>query len=209
MPPVAVEIRERVRRRLLEGELEPGQWVNMSELTRQLGVSATPVREALISLAGEGFLRAEHGRGFIAASLDPHEVRALYPVIWMLETSALREAPPRPTDLPRLRKLNADLARRTEDAWGAIEADNRWHRALLSRLYNPVLRETLDELKARAARYEYAWMRESGRVDLSVEQHERIVSAIDRCEIEVASDTLRANWEVGAQELLAWLEGAP
>ncbi|MEM6570130.1 MAG: GntR family transcriptional regulator, partial [Planctomycetota bacterium] len=79
-----------LRSRLLRGDLAPGHRVNETAIAAELGVSQTPVREALLLLERERFLDSAPGRGFTVRPLDPDEVREIYPVLGNLEAFALR-----------------------------------------------------------------------------------------------------------------------
>lgn len=79
-----------VRRMAITYELKPGERINEGELSRQLGVSRTPLREALNRLSIEGFLSFEPGKGFFCRRLDVKNVFDLYETRKVLETSALK-----------------------------------------------------------------------------------------------------------------------
>ena len=96
------EVRAAVLERLVSGQLAPGARVNETNLARELGVSATPVREALLSLEAQRFLRSTPGKGFAVAPLDAAEVHDIYSVLAVLDTQALRLAGPRGARLEEL-----------------------------------------------------------------------------------------------------------
>ena len=203
-------IRDQVRRVLLDGMLKgdpaPGSAINESELSQELGVSRTPLREALLSLVGEGFLHATPGKGFCVLPLSAKEVEELYPVIAALEVLALRSsAAPTAADLKRLAAINQDLEGVQNDAEAALEADDRWHEALLARCDNRRLLETIRGLKYHAQRYESAYMRHSGKIIQSVAQHRAILKSLREGNLDDASRGLEANWRISQEFLLPWL----
>ena len=81
-------LREQVHRaivgRILREDLAPGARISDSVLAQELGVSRTPVREALLRLEREGFLDVDVGRGFFVKPLSAGEVREVYPILWTL-----------------------------------------------------------------------------------------------------------------------------
>ena len=81
---------EEIRRLILEGNLAPGGPIVESGLAADLGVSRTPLREALHSLEREGLVTSEPGRGFLVAQLVAREAQELYPLRALLEPLALR-----------------------------------------------------------------------------------------------------------------------
>jgi len=209
-PIVRVPIRSEVRRMLLEGMLRgdpaPGSSINESELSALLGVSRTPLREALLSLVGEGFLRATPGKGFFVLPLSVKEAEEIYPILAALESLALRSSPPPSAiEIRRLVELNQKLAAERDNWATALNADESWHEALLSRCGNERLRETIRALKYHAQRYESAYMRHSGTLIQSVAQHRAILRALRGGDIEAAARLLEANWKISQEFLLPWL----
>ena len=209
-PIVRVPIRSQVRRLLLEGmrrgDPAPGTSINESELSGLLGVSRTPLREALLNLAGEGFLGAAPGKGFYVLPLSAKEVEDLYPIIAALERLALvTSPPPAKADLKRLAEINQELESVRDDWEAALRADERWHEGLLRRCDNRRLLETIRGLKFHAQRYEAAYMRHSGRIIRSVEQHRAILRALRDEDLGSAARLLDANWKISQDFLLPWL----
>ena len=193
------ETRDAVRARILDGRLPPGANVIERDLSVSLGVSRTPLREALLGLQAEGFLRLEPQRGFFVAPLGVAEARELYPLIGTLEALALKRG--RPTDLDPLAAINADF-RGARDQPHAVRADRAWHEALIARCGAPRTAAILEPLRAAASRYEYRFF--SGRAAIleSARQHDAIVQALRRRRYAAAASFLQENWEQG----LLWVE---
>src|SRR5262245_11264637 len=87
--PLREQIREELLRRLDRGDFTAGTDVNEATLAVELGVSRTPLREALITLAGEGVLESNQGRGFSFAPVSRKEFRELCEIVAALEALAL------------------------------------------------------------------------------------------------------------------------
>lgn len=202
-------LREGIRRRLVDsivaGTLGPGDRIRLSETAEAIGVSMTPLRESLVQLEREGFVRSDPGRGYAVPELDPEEVRQLYPLVWTLEVLALRSAPPAADTVNELERLNERFAAQDEPE-AAARLDRAWHRTLLAGCGNELLLELLSVLKARAARYELAYMRETGNVGMSADQHARIAEDLRAGDLDAAAATLEENWRIGPEVLLPWLE---
>ena len=93
---------------ILDGRLPAGERINEVRLAAQLGVSRTPLREALARLANEGALRDEPRRGYFVKPLTGEEVRAIYPIRAILDPAALRLAGiPAPARWPAARAERA------------------------------------------------------------------------------------------------------
>ena len=204
--PLRSEIRRVVLDRILDGSIAPGTSINESELSGSLGVSRTPLREALLGLEREGFLTTEARRGFFVLPLTLRDAEELYPILWTLEAAALAAS----TTLPReriveLRAINQELKRAGKNPVEALRLDRLWHDTLLRECGNARLLALIEILKDQASRYELAYMQGSGRVILSAEQHEDIVRALEKGEIAAARSELERNWRVSLEFLTPWL----
>jgi len=191
-PPIErAPLRREVRRLLLEaivrGDLAPSEGINEADLSARLGVSRTPLREALLALTQEGFLTATPGRGFTVRPLRLEDAEALYPILWTLEGLAVRASWPFPPErLRELEQANRRLETARDDAAIALARDREWHSILLAGCPNPMLLTMIENLKDHAARFEDAYMRHAGQVITSVSQHRAIQSAIRRRELDAA-----------------------
>ena len=202
--PLRSEVRRLLLERLLRGEPAPGAGIHEADLAAELGVSRTPLREALLALEWEGFLRTDPGRGFFVQPLTAREAEEIYPILWTLEGLALRDEGAK-ARLPELERLNTRLAAGKGDPDAALRLDGHWHHVLLEACANRSLLETIAALKNRAYRYEYLYMRDSGRVITSVTQHSAIVTALEQGDRDEAVRRLEANWRVSLEFLRPWL----
>jgi DNA-binding GntR family transcriptional regulator len=207
-----VPLRDQVHRalvaRILRDDLRPGARLSDSVLAGELGVSRTPVREALVRLEREGFLAADVGRGFFVKPLSAREVREVYPILWTLETLALRTAPP-PTRarLADLERNNREMAAAGDDPERRIDLDMAWHRTLLEGCENEQLLAMIGTLKSVIRRYEYAYMQQAGLIPVSTATHEEIARAVMAGDADGAAALLERNWRFGMEQVLSWMEG--
>ena len=199
------QARALLRQRLLEGHLPPGR-INESQLSTEIGISRTPLREALLGLEQEGLLESTPGQGFYALPLSVQEVREIYPVLWTLEALALRLRPlPGAAELDELAAINERLEKSVADPLQALRYDTEWHAALLHPCANRRLLDTIAKLKQAAYRYEYAFMREARRVTISAGQHRQIIAALQNRDVAHAITRLEENWRVTLEVTDAWL----
>lgn len=207
-PPTGLPIRHSVRtaliERIVDGRLGPGEPVSPPVVARELGVSATPIREALVDLSNEGFITTFPRRGFFVPRLSIDEVNEVYPLIWTIEALALRDAPPVAADLKALDALNDTFAAAVSSA-EHVDLDRRWHRLLVSRSRKRSWLTLLETLKQRAYRYELAYMGRAHSVQGSAKQHRQIVDALRKDNLDRAVQVLEANWRIGPEFLLPWL----
>src|SRR3954454_23072610 len=109
--PLRDQVYQAVLARIYRGELPPARRVRDTDLATQLGVSRTPVREALLRLAREGILEADMGRGFSVCRLDPAEMRETGAILGALENLALQACGDISIDrLNRLSELDRELS---------------------------------------------------------------------------------------------------
>jgi DNA-binding GntR family transcriptional regulator len=141
---------EGIKHRILTGQLTPGQSLVEAELAARFGVSKTPVREALKTLAGTGLVVMNQYKGVTVRMVDADMAREVYDVRLLLEPEALRRSVRRGTSLDAAR----EALNRAEEAVDAAErslANREFHRALYTPCGNPLLGRMLDEVRDQAA----------------------------------------------------------
>lgn len=206
---LSAEVARRIRDRVISGELRPGARLQEIPLSKDLGVSRTPVREALATLVAEGFLVAEARRGVSVADLLPDEVAELYPLRSLLDPVALQLSVPLPeARIEELRALNRQmeaLSRGSGDPAELVDLDDQWHRLLLEGCPNGILLGFIEQVIAKSRRYEFAYMSETGNVSIATDQHETILRALSAGDVGLACQTLAENMTSAREPLLAWL----
>lgn len=204
--PLRDDLRQVVLDRILSGELPPGSRITESRLAAELGVSRTPLREALFHLENDGFVRSDLARGFSVAPLSVREVRETYPILQALESLALRSlGAVAVAAVPELRRINQELAAAAGDPERGRFLDHQWHDALLAACPNRRLLELIGRLKETVSRYERLYMRDRALVAASVAQHLRIVEALEAGEFESAVRETEENWRFALEMLLVRL----
>ncbi len=212
--PLRNEVRRIVLERVLRGELAPGEDINETELAEQLGISRTPLREALLGLEHERLVGSSQGRGFYVWPLSAREALDLYDVVAGLEGFGLRSLEEVPGGLvDDLRRLNARLADLDDDPRQMQEVAERWHETLLAALDDVPLDELLDLARNRLHRYvlfgfEFAVAYGTDDRDLAVREHRAIADALERGELERAASLLETHRRHGMVLLERWLEEA-
>jgi DNA-binding GntR family transcriptional regulator len=208
-------VRERVyvtvREWIVSGTLRPNEKMRDVELAARLGVSRTPVREALQRLEDEGFVQTAPNRWTRVSPLDIGEAWRLYPIIWSLETLAVRAGGHQLTaaDLREMTRTNERLARalRQRSAAEASAADRDFHAVVLRRSDNPELIRIVRDLKVKLQRLESGYFGGSVVAERSVAEHRRIVAALKMRRFEGAAKALEANWRNSLDRLSQYLDG--
>ncbi|OQW56119.1 MAG: hypothetical protein A4S17_14020 [Proteobacteria bacterium HN_bin10] len=194
-----------VRAMIVDGRLAAGDRINEVHLAAQLGVSRTPLREALSGLVAEGALIARPRLGYYVRPLSLEEFRQVYAIRPLLDPEALRLAGiPPPARIAQLEKLNSSL--RQAKGVRAIDMDDRWHSVLLAACPNKVLLALIQNMQLRTRRYELAVMRESKQISAAVGDHERIIAALKEGDLHAACEALRRNMQNGSEQMEAWLK---
>ena len=197
-------LRDRVysalREAVVSGELAPGERLRDQELATLLGVSRTPVREALQRLEDEGLVVTSPRASTIVTPLDARAASEAFPVVATLHALATRSGVPRlaPADFAAMRAANAELAAHiasldAEAILRAISADGRFHGVLLAAADNRELAGALERLMPKVQRLEFTQFGSlAGRK--SVRQHEAILAACERGAPDEAAALVEANW---------------
>jgi DNA-binding GntR family transcriptional regulator len=199
-------VANRLRQMIVDGRLAAGVRINEVHVSQALGVSRTPLREALARLANEGALNAVPRIGFFVRELTLDEFEQVYDIRPLLDPEALRLAGvPSAKHLDHLEKLNRKLAA-ARDAETAIALDDQWHLALLANCPNRVLIELIENIILRTRRYETALMRETKNVIRATDDHARILTALRRDDLPAACAALKQNMQSGRAPIVEWLK---
>jgi len=187
-----------IRDAIVDGTLAPGERLNDADLVEWLGVSRTPVREALARLEQAGLVKTKPGRYTIVSPLDARAARNAQSVTAAMHELAVREGLPNlsAAELDAMREANARFADALarEDVDAAISADDDFHGVLVTASANDALRDVLEQytpVLRRLERLRFSSL--SGRD--SVAQHARIIELCESGDVPGASAAVRANWE--------------
>lgn len=162
-----------LRKRIVTGDLKAGTTLNQEQLAAELGVSTTPLREALRKLETEGFVRGRSHKDVYVAPLEPDEVTELYEVRGHLDALAARLAAENLDDESRkqIEVAAEDLGKATEDE-DPVAVNRRFHRAIYTASKNEILVEVLEGLWDRSDRYRRFTRSIADRKDVIAEHNE-------------------------------------
>lgn len=207
------EVYARLHEMLLNGEIAPGSPISQVKLAREMGVSTTPLREAMRLLQADGLLVAEHNRRPRVAPLEPRDIDAVYASRILIEALAIRLTVPKlgPEEIAELRH---DLEAMTEagrardiHAWEPVHRD--FHRRLLQGA-DPILVRITEPLVSRSERYRRSSLFSSpARVwEIGNDEHEAIVAASEAGDGDLASELLARHFARSALTVLAKIDPA-
>ncbi|MFI9046095.1 GntR family transcriptional regulator [Streptomyces sp. NPDC053427] len=184
------QVSNALRAALISGELRPGEVYSAPALAEDFGISATPVREAMLDLAREGLVEPVRNKGFRITEVSERdldqctEIRALIeiPMVGRITRSATRE------QLEALRPVAEEIVRaaRDHDLIGYLDADRQFHLSLLALSGNDRLVETVGDLRKRSRLYGLAALDERGELIPSAEEH------LELLDLMLAGDAKRA-----------------
>lgn len=195
-----------VRAMIVDGRLPDGERINEVRLANQLGVSRTPLREALNRLSTEGALNSVPRIGYFVRPLTLEEFQQIYAIRPLLDPEALRLAGlPAAKKLERLEKANGAL-RKERRPEAAIALDDTWHLDLIADCPNRVLIELIENNILRTRRYELALFRERANIERATDEHARILAALRDGDLEAACAALKQNMQSGFAPIAAWLK---
>ncbi|SDW90142.1 transcriptional regulator, GntR family [Marininema mesophilum] len=183
---------------IITGELKAGSRLRDVELSKKLGISRTPIREALLRLEDEEFVVTKRNRSTTVASIDPNEIHSLYPIVWNLEALALEEAFFNITDadLDRMAAINQKLNDENLSHIKCVDLDHEFHRIIINKSRNQELQKILSYLKKKIKRFEYHFFNNQQNISLSCSQHQELINYIQSKELSKAKDTIKENWKV-------------
>lgn len=191
-------VHDRLRDAIVDGTLAPGEVVRDTELAAWLGVSRTPVREALLRLGDTGLVRSAPGRSTVVAEIDLAEVREAHAVVVAMHRLAVVEAVARLTadDLDRMRKANERFAEAIEagDTDVALAADDDFHRVAVEVSGNRALATVLDQFTPVVRRLERRRFASHAGAE-SVDLHARLVEACASGDEQAAADVAFRTWQ--------------
>jgi DNA-binding GntR family transcriptional regulator len=184
---------ESLRDAIWDGRITVGERVREEEIARNLGVSRTPVREALQRLHQRGLLVFGAGRGLTVASLSQHQVLQLYAMREILEGSAARFAAQHATapEIAILWRLQKELSTAGRDAMTLVTLNRRFHQAIYEAAHNQYLLQTLSVLHDSLALLHSTTFRVPSRRAESDEEHRQIVQAIEKHNPDRAEEAAR------------------
>lgn len=188
-----------LRAGILSGELEPGSIYSATVLAERLGVSATPVREAMLDLAHAGLVEPVRNRGYRIVAPEDRDLDEISELRLLLEVPATRKAAERATDA-ELAALEAviDAIESTAaegDLMGFLLADRRFHLGLLQLAGNRRLVRLVEQLRDQTWLLGLKPLAEAGRLTISAAEHRGILDAMRAHDADLAEALMRAHLE--------------
>lgn len=193
-PSLGEEAYKALHQRIVRGQLAPGTTLLEPALCENLGISRTPLREALKRLSGEGLVILPRNRRARVAPIDAKELQHLFEVEAGLESMAASLAASRMTntEIKQLERLQERLERlhAKGDRSAYFELNQRIHGLIVAGAKNPVLAETHRSMLGRLERARYLALDHFGRWDESTQEHRAILEALKTRDSDLAQRLL-------------------
>lgn len=202
---------EMIRRRILDNTYPPGHRALESALADELGISRTPVREALVRLANEGLVEVIPRHGMRVLPVLPVDMSEIYVVLTALESAAaeiLAQRRPTAAELKPLEDATRDMTRALKaddlDAWA--RADERFHQGLVELAGNKTLMDAVQRVGDRVHRARMFTLRLRPKPIRSTQEHTALLDRIRAGDAAGAIAVNRAHRERASRELIAIFE---
>ena len=182
----AVSLRETVtqilRAAIISGEMAPGEVYSAPVLGARFGVSATPVREAMVDLSREGLVQTVPNKGFRVTAVSEAELDDIAALRMLIEPPTVRQVTPRIPEeaIPELRGLAQAIVDHAAagDLISYTEADRRFHLAILEYSANQRLVSLVSDLRSQTRLYGLSGMVERGTLADSAAEHLELADLI-------------------------------
>lgn len=201
------KILENIRDAIVSGDLKAGSHISEPELAGRYGISRTPIREAFRQLESEGYLTVIPRRGVIVSDFSPKDIEEFYAIKSIMEGYAARQACERLSDkdLGRLQAINDKLAElaRIGDIKHFFKIHSDFHELFIKAADNEKLHELIAGLVTKFQRLRFTSLSLPGRMEVSVQEHEKIIDAFRKKDADLAEKLVRQNAEYGGRVLIS------
>ncbi len=198
-------VAERLRERIFSRELEPGAWIDEQRLCVELGISRTPLREALKVLAVEGLVTMKLRRGAYVTEMSAADVHQVYHLLGLLESDAAAQAArlASSAQMAQLRDLHMQLEQQVHDRTTYFAVNEAFHHALLEISANRWALQVVADLRQVMKLNRHHSLFKQGRLHDSLSEHRQIMAAIERRDADAAGRLMRLHFQSGLEAAAA------
>jgi len=193
------EVAERLRLQIFGRELEPGSWIDELKLCAELGISRTPLREALKVLAAEGLVTMKVRRGAYVTEMSERDVREAYQLLALLESDAAAQVAARASaaELEELQGLHETLEREAGHREAFFLANEQFHMRLLEIEGNHWRQHIVQDLRRVMKLNRHHSLFRQGRVQESLAEHRALMAAMLRRDPPACAALMRQHFDNG------------
>lgn len=206
-PQLAEDVARFVRKRIFDGTYAAGEYVRLDQLAAELGISVTPVREALFELKAEGLLAQQPRRGFVVLPVTGRDLTDVSNVQAYIGGELAARAAANITDeqLRDLKQIQTDLeaAYAATDDEGAVRLNHEFHRAINVAADSPKLAQLMSQITRYAPESVYPAI--AGWPEKSNDHHRRLLAALEQHDADLARAEMSEHLAAGAEPLIEHL----
>ena len=199
------EVAERLRQRIFSRELAPGDWIDEMKIADELGISRTPLREALKVLAAEGLVTMKVRRGAYVTEVSEKDLRDVYHLLALLESDAVAVVAERasPDQVAALQALHTELeaaarpGQVNRERFFAI--NERFHMQVLAIADNRWRDQVVADLRKVMKLHRHNSLLKQGRIAESLAEHRALMAAIELRDPAAAGARMRAHFASGLE----------
>ncbi len=195
------EVAELLRQRIFARELEAGSWIDELRIAQALGISRTPLREALKVLAAEGLVTMKVRRGAYVTEVSEKDLRDVYHLLSLLESDAARVVASSGTDeqMTQIQFLQTELEGAVGDRDRFFQINENFHMLLLDIADNRWRDQMVADLRKVMKLNRHHSLFKEGRIAQSLAEHQSIVQALVARQPEQAAQRMTAHFMNGLQ----------
>lgn len=196
-----VQVAERLRSRIVSHELAPGSWIDEQSIASELGISRTPLREALKVLASEGLVTMKLRRGAYVTQTSARDLAEVFHLLAVLEADAAAAVAEyaTPADLEALQALHDELEAAIPDRDRFFAANERFHLQILAVADNRWRNQMVVDLRKVMKLNRHHSLFKQGRIEASLEEHRALMSALLARDAHRAQQAMREHLARGLE----------
>lgn len=199
------QVYDYLRLQLQKGEILPGSVINIDLSSKRLGISKTPMRDALLQLEMEGFVTILPRRGVVVNPLTWNDIKHYFQVIGALESTAIIATQDYigSSDIKYMKKLCIDMKKAlAKDNFNMYYEKNvEFHNVFLNLSKNPILKKTVENLKKRLYDFPRPKNFIKGWEEILIKEHEKLIDLISQGKFIEAANFMRdVHWSFEVQE---------
>lgn len=203
--PLSNEVYNILKQKILDFNLVPGQLLMVQEQANEMGISRTPVREAMVRLREEGMLTEATGGKFRVSQITWSFIKDLFDARIILESHAICHIETyKPKHLLEELRQSIDALKgyvENDQVYQSFVEDNHFHQIIASCSDNLIIRDWLEKLGAHQLRIRFLAVQIPGRMEYTVREHQDIYMAIRDGKYQTAVDKLKLHLVTSLEEL--------
>lgn len=208
--PLHQEVADRVRELIVSGVLKRGDRIVETEMCSSLGISRTPLREALRILSSEGLIEVIPNKGAYVAQPSMKDIREMFEVMSILEGACARVAAERMSekDFKKIEVTHQllELHYEAKDHEQYLQVNHSYHVLVQDMAGNKVLDEVINGLRQRILLYRYRQLYQPDRFSASIQEHRDLLEAFRRRDAEAAESIMKRHLMNQCEALVGWSE---